>query len=74
MGAQSLQLIQNSFEHRRRFLEYLIVPKSQNPISISNKSCIATRVIFHLFLMLASVKLNYQHCFNAHKICDVPCD
>jgi len=68
MGAERQQLIEYDFEHGSCVLEYLIVPESQDSISGSSDSRIATAVASFLLLMLASIKLDHQFSVDTSKV------
>ncbi len=77
MGAsatQRQQLMQYRIEHRRSFLEYLIVPESHNAISLDIDARIAAGIARGLLLMLTTIKLNHQLCVQACEIRHISTD
>ncbi len=68
MGAERQQLVQYDFQHGSCFLEYLIVPESQDSISGSRDLRIATAIASFLLLMLASIKLDQQFSVDTSKV------
>jgi len=69
MGAVNFfQNLQNNIEHRLSFVEYLVVPEAQHPISLLFDSMVATLIIVAAFLVLSAIKFYHQLRFKAREI------
>jgi len=74
MGGSQFQGTQNDIQYRRGFLEYLVVPESDNPKSPRFDSPVALRIVQTAFLVLSAVKLNHKFRVETRKIRDIAAD
>lgn len=60
----------NFLNNRIRFLQYLIVPESQNSETSLIQAPITDHILF-AFLMLSTVDFHHQPVFQAHEVKDI---
>lgn len=74
IGAPCSQLIQYYFEYCIRFLEYLIVPESQNPVSLRTNKRITVSIVRGMLLVLTAIKFNHKLYLHARKVRHISID